>query len=108
MKDFKQAAEEMKKRLDVDMFFICDRNPGACRGWSKGRLSCKFGFCNHTSDPEHAKYKNELKVFEVINRGDGRIGYFEKKVLIDEPFEGLTIDFSEVKRNDRKESENSK
>ena len=35
MKDFKQAAEETKKRLGVDLFFICDKKPGACPGWEK-------------------------------------------------------------------------
>lgn len=92
MKDFKQAAEEMKKSLGVDMFFICDKKPGACRG-----PACMRSFCRHTSNPDHALYKNELKVFEVIGRGDGRIGYFEKDVLMDDPFEGCVIDFSEVK-----------
>jgi len=96
MKDFKQAAEEIKKRLDVDMFFICDKKPGACRGWEKC-VSIPVCVCHHTSDPDHAKYKNEIKIFKVINRGDGRIAYFEKDVLMDEPFEGCAIDFSEVK-----------
>ena len=97
MKDFKQAAEEMKKRLDVDMFFICDKKPGACRGWSKGWSVCMNVMCHHTSNPDHAKYKNEIKVFEVIDRGDGRLGYMEKNVLTDGAFEGCAIDFSEVK-----------
>ena len=97
MKDFKQAAEEMKKRLGVDLFFICDKKPGACRGWSKGWSACMNEMCNYTSNPDHAMYKNEIKVFEVINRGDGRIAYLEKNVLMDEPFEGCAIDFSEVK-----------
>lgn len=96
MKDFRQAAEKMRKRLGVDLFFICDKKPGACRGWSKGWSMCMNEMCEHTSNPDHAKYKNEIKVFKVINRGDGRIAYFEKNVLTDEPFEGCAIDFSEV------------
>ena len=96
MKDFKQAAEKMKNRLDVDMFFICDRKPGACRGWSKGWPECTNKFCRHTSDPDHAMFKNEIKAFKVINRGDGRIAYFESNVLTDDAFEGCAIDFSEV------------
>ena len=97
MKDFKQTAEKMKKRLDVDMFFICDKKPGACRGWSKGWSECTNEFCRHTSNPDHAKYKNDIKCFKTISRGDGRFAYFEKDVLTDEPFEGCAIDFSEVK-----------
>ena len=98
MKDFKQAAEETKKRLGVDLYFICDRKPGACRGWDSkyGWCACMNEMCDHTSNPDHAKYKNEIKAFKVINRGDGRIAYFENNVLTDDAFEGCAIDFSEV------------
>lgn len=91
MKDFKQAAEETKKRLGVDLFFICDRKPGACRGsdkW-KGCPVCVADYCHHTSNPDHAKYKDNIKSFDVVERGDGSIGYFEK----DHETTGCVIDF---------------
>lgn len=93
MKDFKQAVEETKKRLGVDLFFICDRKPGWCNGWS----GCQNELCHHTSDPDHARYKNNIKTFEPVELGDGKIGYFERDVLIDAPFTGCAINFSEVK-----------
>lgn len=91
MDDFKQAAEDTKKRLGVDLFFICDRKPGACSGWDKwkGCPVCMNDMCNHTSDPDHAKYKENIKSFDVVERGDGSIGYFEKK----REMTGRVIDF---------------
>ena len=93
MKDFNQAVEEAKKQLGVDMFFICDRKPGACRGWDKWKdcPTCINDFCHHTSNPDHAKNKDSIKTFEIVERGDGSIGYFEKEQY------GRVIDFSEVK-----------
>lgn len=95
MKDFKQAAEETKKRLGVDLFFICDKKPGACRGWDKweGCPVCMNDMCHHTSNPDHAKYKENIKSFDIVERGDGSIGYFEKEREVC----GRVIDFSEVK-----------
>ena len=91
MKDFKQAAEETKKRLGVDLFFICDKKPGACRGWDKweGCPVCMNDMCHHTSNPDHAKYKENIKSFDVVERGDGSIGYFEKEREVT----GRVIDF---------------
>lgn len=95
MKDFKQAAEETKKRLGVDLFFICDKKPGACPGWDKweGCPVCMNDFCHHTSNPDHAKYKENIKSFDVVERGDGSIGYFEKEREVC----GRVIDSSGVK-----------
>lgn len=93
--DFKRAAEETKKRLGVDLFFICDKKPGACRGSEKweGCPTCMNDLCNHTSNPDHAKYKNDIKTFNVVERGDGSIGYFET----DTWSESHVVEFSEVK-----------
>lgn len=95
MKDFKQAAEEMKKRLGVELFFICDKKPGACCGWDSryGWCACMNDMCHHTSNPDHAKYKDDIKTFDVVERGDGSIGYFEK----DREVCGRVIDFGGVK-----------
>lgn len=38
--------------------YICDKQPGACRGWNKGWKKCENEMCMHTSNIEHAKYKN--------------------------------------------------
>ena len=90
MENFKQAAEEIKKRLGVDMFFICDKMPGACRSRdSKGWCACMNDLCHHTSNPDHAKYKDYIKSFDVIERGDGSVGYFEKE----REMTGRVIDF---------------
>lgn len=94
MKDFKQAAEETKKRLGVDLFFICDKLPGACRRRdSKCWCACMNDLCHHTSNPDHAKYKDNIKTFDVVERGDGSVGYFEKEREVT----GRVIDFSGVK-----------
>ena len=40
---------------------------------------CMNDMCHHMSNPDHAKYKDNIKAFDVVERGDGSIGYFEKK-----------------------------
>lgn len=41
-------------------FYLCDKQPGACRGWERGMWQhCENYMCFHTSNPDHAKYKRE-------------------------------------------------
>ena len=42
----------MRKKL-----YICDKKPGACRGWEGGWKQCENDMCFHTSNRKHRKYK---------------------------------------------------
>lgn len=42
----------MRKKL-----YICDKKPGACRGWQGGWKQCENDMCFHTSNRKHRKYK---------------------------------------------------
>ena len=77
MNSFEEEANRIKEKLNADIFFLCDKLPGACNGWRKGWLSCMNDLCRHTSDPHHARYKNNIKTFNVIERGDNKFAYFE-------------------------------
>ena len=51
--------------------FICDKQPGACKGWLKCWSRCENDFCYHTSNIEHAR-----------NCVDGKISQSQKFIVI--------------------------
>lgn len=42
----------MRKKL-----YICDKKPGACKGWGEGWETCQNEMCFHTSNRKHRKYR---------------------------------------------------
>ena len=52
-------------------FYLCDRQKGACPSWKKYRWKiCENLFCQHTTNPEHARNKAG-RMFKLIIKDDG-------------------------------------
>lgn len=42
---------------EAKRFYLCDKKPGACKGWENGWTKCPDDFCEHTSNAAHARIK---------------------------------------------------
>lgn len=64
--------------MEERYFYICDKKPGACGGWKHGWKKCINEFCLHTSNVEHAKYKNESgRKFAIVKQSEEKTIFFE-------------------------------
>lgn len=52
---------------EPERLYLCDKKPGACRGWDKGWTRCMNEMCDHTTNANHARVKNG-HLFVLVDR----------------------------------------
>ena len=66
--------------MEEEYLYICDKQPNACgrHGWREGWTKCENEMCMHTSNIEHAKYKNDPgRKFAIVQRSENETSLFE-------------------------------
>lgn len=67
-------------------FWICDKKPGACRGWPNGWKRCENDMCYHTTNIEHARNGVSGHNNFAIIRTDDEEQFWEYTSKCTEPF----------------------